>query len=46
MAVGGGNPIKNGGQLVGGIGVSGGTYQQDRDIAEAALRTLGFEVDP
>lgn len=46
MPVGGGNPIKDGGQLVGGIGVSGGTYQQDRDIAETALRALGFEVDP
>ncbi len=45
MPVGGGNPINDGGRVVGGIGVSGGTYQQDRDIAETALRALGFEVD-
>lgn len=44
MAVGGGNPIKEAGKLVGGIGVSGGTYQQDQDIAEAALKSLGFDV--
>jgi len=37
-------PIKESGKLVGGIGVSGGTYQQDQDIAEAALRALGFEL--
>jgi len=44
VAVGGGYPIKESGKLVGGIGVSGGTYQQDQDIAEAALRALGFEL--
>ncbi len=44
MAVGGGYPIKDGGAVIGGIGVSGGTYQQDQDIAEAALKALGFEL--
>lgn len=44
VAVGGGYPIKDLGKLIGGIGVSGGTYQQDQDIAEAALRALGFEL--
>ena len=44
MPVGGGNPVKHGGKLVGGIGVSGGNAQQDQDIAEAALRSLGFDV--
>ncbi len=43
VAVGGGYPITDLGMLIGGIGVSGGTYQQDQDIAEAALKTLGFE---
>lgn len=43
-AVGGGYPIKDLGKLIGGIGVSGGTYQQDQDIAETALRALGFEL--
>ena len=44
MPVGGGNPVKDGGKLVGGIGVSGGNAQQDQDIAEAALNSLGFDV--
>ena len=44
MPVGGGYPVKDGGMLVGAIGVSGGTYQQDQDIAEAALNALGFEL--
>ncbi|WP_282802934.1 heme-binding protein [Bombella apis] len=44
VAVGGGCPIFAGGQLIGGIGVSGGTYEQDRDLAEKALNSLGFEV--
>ncbi len=44
VAVGGGYPIKDLGTLIGGIGVSGGTYQQDQDIAEAALNALGFEL--
>jgi len=34
---GGGYPIKIGGQVVGGIGVSGGHYTQDMDVARAAL---------
>ena len=44
MPVGGGNPVKDGGKLVGGIGVSGGSTQQDQDIAEAALKSLGFDI--
>lgn len=44
VAVGGGYPVKDAGKVIGGIGVSGGTYQQDQDIAEAALKTLGFEL--
>ena len=44
MPVGGGNPVKNDGKLVGGIGVSGGTAQQDQDIAEAALRSVGYDA--
>ena len=43
MPVGGGNPVKDGGKLVGGIGVSGGSAQQDQDVAEAALRSVGFD---
>ncbi len=44
MPVGGGNPVRDGGKLVGGVGVSGGNAQQDQDIAEAALKSLGFDV--
>ncbi len=44
VAVGGGYPTKESGKLVGGIGVSGGTYQLGHDIAETAFRALGFEL--
>lgn len=44
MAVGGGVPIVLGGRVVGGIGISGGTAQQDHDVAAAALKAAGFEV--
>lgn len=42
LAVGGGIPLMVGGMLVGAIGVSGGTYDQDQEIAEAASRKVGF----
>ena len=35
---GGGFPISVDGNVVGGIGVSGGHYSEDSDVAEAALR--------
>jgi uncharacterized protein GlcG (DUF336 family) len=38
---GGGYPIKENGQVVGGIGISGGHYKQDMDCALAALRAIG-----
>ena len=44
MAVGGGVPIVLDGRVVGGIGISGGTAQQDHDVAAAALKAAGFEV--
>ncbi len=44
VAVGGGVPIVVGGQVVGGIGISGGNAVQDRDAAEIALKATGFEV--
>ena len=37
---GGGFPITVDGSLVGGIGVSGGHYSEDSEVAEAALRVL------
>lgn len=44
VAVGGGYPIIEDGKLIGGIGISGGSYQQDQDAAVIALRKLAFEV--
>jgi uncharacterized protein GlcG (DUF336 family) len=37
---GGGYPIKVGDQVVGGIGVSGGHYSQDMEVAQAGLAAL------
>ena len=37
----GGFPIFFDGECVGGIGVSGGDWQQDQDIAEAAVEAIG-----
>lgn len=44
VAVGGGCAIMAGGQLIGGIGISGGTAVQDQQAAEKALRLLGYDV--
>lgn len=40
MIVGGGLPVHADGQVVGGIGCSSGTIQQDRDVATAGLDAL------
>jgi uncharacterized protein GlcG (DUF336 family) len=42
VAVGGGCPIFDGAQLVGGIGISGGDAEQDHQVAERALAALGL----
>ncbi|MER5542415.1 heme-binding protein [Streptomyces sp. NPDC002589] len=44
MAVGGGYPIIDNGRCVGGLGISGGSYEQDQQAAEEALAALGFEL--
>jgi uncharacterized protein GlcG (DUF336 family) len=41
VVFGGGYPLTVDGQLVGGIGVSGGHYSEDMQIAEAGLAALG-----
>ena len=41
---GGGYPITVDGQVVGGIGVSGGHYSEDQEVAEAGLAALGAPV--
>lgn len=43
IVFGGGYPIKDGGEVVGGIGVSGGHYEQDMVVAKAALAALGLD---
>ena len=42
VVFGGGYPIQVDGQVVGGIGVSGGHYEQDMKVASAALAALGL----
>ncbi|MEB3022105.1 GlcG/HbpS family heme-binding protein [[Mycobacterium] crassicus] len=40
IVFGGGIPIRVGGELVGAVGVSGGTADQDRQVAEAAAASI------
>ena len=42
----GGFPIEHQGQVIGGIGVSGGTGEQDTAVAEAALAALARHLQP
>lgn len=44
VAVSGGYPLRDNGRLIGGIGVSGGTCQQDNDAAARALIEVGFPL--
>ena len=37
----GGIPLKSGDTIVGAVGVSGGTVEQDQQVAEAAVKALG-----
>lgn len=42
MAVGGGAPLTCNGRTIGGIGISGGSSDQDHEAAQEALRSLGL----
>ncbi len=44
VVYGGGYPILEGGEVIGGIGVSGGHYTNDMEVAKAALADNGFSV--
>jgi uncharacterized protein GlcG (DUF336 family) len=44
IVFGGGYPIKENGEVIGGIGVSGGYYKQDMECAQAGLKTIGAPV--
>ena len=43
VVFGGGYPVKVDGKVVGGIGVSGGHYTHDMQVAEAALAAAGLQ---
>ncbi|MCZ2105068.1 MAG: heme-binding protein [Comamonadaceae bacterium] len=44
VVFGGGLPIREGGVLIGGIGVSGGSAEQDTECARAGLAALGLDA--
>ena len=44
VVFGGGYPIKENGEVIGAIGLSGGHYHQDMECAKAALEAIGAEV--
>lgn len=44
VAFGGGLPIVERGERIGGIGVSGGSEEQDTEIAQAGLSELGLSI--
>ena len=46
MIVGGGLPVHVDGQIVGGIGCSSGTIQQDREVAAAGISALAARTRP
>jgi uncharacterized protein GlcG (DUF336 family) len=41
----GGYTLKRDGAIVGGVGISGGSPEEDQKIAEAIVRASGFETD-
>jgi uncharacterized protein GlcG (DUF336 family) len=42
VVFGGGYPVRVNNQVIGGIGVSGGHWSQDMEVAEAGLRAIGL----
>jgi uncharacterized protein GlcG (DUF336 family) len=45
VATDGGVPIKRDGEIIGGLGVSGGRPEEDQAICESALTGAGYELD-
>jgi uncharacterized protein GlcG (DUF336 family) len=45
VATDGGVTIKKDGVLLGGIGISGGTGEEDQQVCEAALAATGYQLD-
>ncbi|WP_314138169.1 two-domain cob(I)yrinic acid a,c-diamide adenosyltransferase PduO [Buttiauxella noackiae] len=44
VTFGGGFPLLRDGNIIGGLGISGGTVEQDIDIAQAALAAINMEI--
>jgi len=44
LVIGGGYPIVIDGQIVGGVGVGGGSFHDDMQVAEAALKAVGATI--
>lgn len=45
VATGGGMTLKRDGDFLGGVGVSGGTPQEDQQLAEGVIAELGYDTD-
>lgn len=45
VATGGGMTLRKDGALIGGLGVAGGTGEEDQQIAEESLREAGYELE-
>jgi len=45
VATGGGFPLKRDGEIIGAVGISGGTGDEDQALAEGTLAELGYELD-
>ena len=45
VATKGGYTLKRGGEIVGGLGISGGSPDEDQKICEDVLRAAGFDLD-
>ena len=45
VATDGGVTIKKGGELLGGLGISGGTGEEDQQLCETALAEAGYELE-
>ena len=46
VVFGGGVPVYQGGELIAGIGVSGGSEEQDEECARAGLALAGLSAEP
>jgi uncharacterized protein GlcG (DUF336 family) len=44
VATDGGMPIKKNGELIGGLGIAGGTGEEDQEICDAVLDALGYQL--